>query len=33
MQYLHAVDEHVTIESLEKASAVYRHVMQDYAER
>jgi succinyl-diaminopimelate desuccinylase len=33
MQYLHAVDEHVTIESLEKASAVYRHVMQDYAIR
>jgi succinyl-diaminopimelate desuccinylase len=33
MQYLHAVDEHVTIESLEKASAVYWHVMQNYAER
>jgi succinyl-diaminopimelate desuccinylase len=33
MQYLHAVDEHVTIESLEKASAVYWHVMHKYAER
>jgi succinyl-diaminopimelate desuccinylase len=33
MQFLHAIDEHVTIDSLEKASAVYWHVMQKYAER
>jgi succinyl-diaminopimelate desuccinylase len=31
MQYLHAVDEHVTIESLEKSCAVYQQVMQKYA--
>lgn len=28
MQYLHAVNEHVTIESLEKASMVYQNILQ-----
>jgi succinyl-diaminopimelate desuccinylase len=31
MQYLHAIDEHVTIESLEKASMVYQYVMENYS--
>ena len=33
MQYLHAVDEHVTIESLEKASMVYQYVMENHSKR
>ena len=31
MRYLHSVDEHVTIASLEKASRVYQHVMRKYS--
>jgi succinyl-diaminopimelate desuccinylase len=31
MQFLHAANEHVTIDSLEKATLVYRKIMQEYA--
>jgi len=30
MQFLHAANEHVTIDSLQKASMVYQKIMQDY---
>jgi succinyl-diaminopimelate desuccinylase len=30
MQYLHAINEHVSIESLEKASDVYQGIMRTY---